>query len=89
MITTLLDADEREMEELFEADMQEQKLALEHPRLYRLLEAYWFCKYRVLYAYCMLFKHKWEDNGFATPDSGCIRMQCRRCGHAEPIHWLY
>ena len=29
------------------------------------------------------------DNGYATPDSGCIAMSCRHCGHEFPTHWLY
>ena len=33
--------------------------------------------------------HDLVDDGYATPDSGCIRMGCDRCGWSWPTTWLY
>jgi hypothetical protein len=40
-------------------------------------------------ATCALLGHDWTDEGWASPDSGCISMCCRRCGRGEPTVWLY
>ena len=29
---------------------------------------------------CAVVGHKWQDNGYAGPDSGCIDIGCARCG---------
>lgn len=39
---------------------------------------------------CILFGHaELEDEGWATPDSGCIEMVCKRCGKGYGRVWLY
>jgi hypothetical protein len=40
-------------------------------------------------AVCALLGHAWIDNGFGGPDSGCIEMECTRCGFSAPTVWLY
>ena len=38
---------------------------------------------------CRIYGHDWEDLGYATPESGCIDMVCKRCGYGPGAHWLY
>lgn len=40
-------------------------------------------------AVCKLKGHRWVDESFAEPDSGCIDMSCSRCGYSPGVHWLY
>ena len=40
-------------------------------------------------AICAIKGHDLEDSGYGSPESGCIRMGCRRCGYSYPTHWLY
>jgi len=86
VITNLLDADYAEMER----DYHNQEFLFKHPLLYRVVDAYYTLKSRVLfYTVCKLKGHDLVDNGYATPDSGCIQMDCNRCGYSWPTHWLY
>lgn len=39
--------------------------------------------------YCRLTDHDLIDEGFATPDSGCIDIVCKRCGWSAGRQWLY
>lgn len=41
-----------------------------------------------LQAICIDGDHDWVDEGYAGPDSGCIDMRCKRCGHSVH-HTLY
>ena len=38
---------------------------------------------------CHFFDHRWEDQGHAGPDSGCVDMVCTRCGVSCGRVWLY
>jgi hypothetical protein len=38
---------------------------------------------------CRAFDHDLADEGYATPEHGCIQMTCQRCGYAYPTTWLY
>lgn len=38
---------------------------------------------------CRIFEHDLVDEGFATPDSGCIDIVCQRCGWSAGRKWLY
>jgi len=38
---------------------------------------------------CRVRGHDLEDEGYASPERGCIRMTCARCGYQYPTHWLY
>ena len=31
-------------------------------------------------AVCAVIGHKWQDTGYAGPESGCIDIGCARCG---------
>lgn len=38
---------------------------------------------------CHFIDHDLVDDGYATPEHGCIAMRCRRCGYSYPTTWLY
>lgn len=38
---------------------------------------------------CFIYGHDLHDDGFAGPDSGCIDINCHRCGAGEGRRWLY
>lgn len=39
--------------------------------------------------YCAFADHDKEDFSHAGPDSGNVRIGCRRCGKVLVDHWLY
>jgi len=85
----LLDYDER----LYDAEMEEgyknQQFFFNHPTLSRIHDWLTTPWYWLLYKYCEWRGHDLVDNGYATPDSGCIQMDCKRCGWSSLTHWLY
>ena len=72
---TLLDIDEIELEK----DYKQQQFWMTHGRLW-LLTMFLFRQYGwlVQHTICKIKDHKLVDNGYATPDSGCIQMSCER-----------
>lgn len=46
-------------------------------------------KYWLRYQICRMRGHDFADEGYASPDSGCIHMVCRHCGYSPGRHWLY
>jgi hypothetical protein len=63
-------------------------------------EAYYEKKSKVKFAFdylvhafkvviCAFIGHDVVDYGYAGPDSGCIDMQCKRCGVSLGHQWLY
>ena len=40
-------------------------------------------------AVCAVVGHKWQDNGHAGPESGCIDIGCARCGFDQGAVTLY
>ena len=62
-----------------------------HPWWVWLLPSWMWHGMRHLWArlVCKFRGHEWEDEGWATPDSGCIDMVCQRCGYSPGRHWLY
>lgn len=39
-----------------------------------------FVKHTCYAIICRIRGHKWADHGYATPNTGCIHMECERCG---------
>ena len=44
---------------------------------------------RISWLWCKVFGHNLVDEGYATPDSGCIAVVCKRCGQSWGRTWLY
>lgn len=65
--------------------------ALNEPRWPEVLS--WLVRSRLTWAVeaalCRLLGHRLEDDGHAGPESGCIDLQCRRCGWSPGRTWLY
>lgn len=38
---------------------------------------------------CKVIGHDLHDDGWAGPDSGCIDVNCHRCGWSTGKKWLY
>lgn len=38
---------------------------------------------------CLVRGHDLVDNGYATRESGCINVECQRCGYSYGTQWLY
>lgn len=38
---------------------------------------------------CRVRGHDLIDEGYASPESGCIEITCKRCGHSYGRHYLY
>ena len=86
MITSLLEADMAEQYKYYYDLEWMQK----HPKLYRIVDIWLFICYWVMFnTVCRIKGHDLVDEGYATPDSGCINMSCKRCGYSWPTHWLY
>lgn len=81
MITTLLESDTVEFEQMMERDYRMQQFVFRHPILYSL---YWGTKWRMLWliehTFCKAFGHSIEySGGYANPDSGGEGFECTRC----------
>lgn len=44
---------------------------------------------RLVYLYCECVGHDLHDDGHAGPESGCIDVNCHRCGWSAGRSWLY
>ncbi len=89
MITSLLNADEELEWKEIEAGYRYQQFMFDHPKLVKFWDVWLTIKFWPLFLVCKIKGHDLVDNGYATPDSGCIQMDCRRCGYSYPTHWLY
>lgn len=49
----------------------------------------WIYHYCIAVPLCKIKDHDWEDEGYASPDSGCIDMVCQRCGYGPGREYLY
>lgn len=38
-------------------------------------------KYKYWDLVCKLKGHDWVDNSYGNPETGCIEMECKRCGY--------
>lgn len=38
---------------------------------------------------CAVVGHDMHDDGYAGPDSGCVDVNCHRCGYSAGRHYLY
>lgn len=56
------------------------------PRIYALAGAAGFVG---AVATCAVFGHRWVDSGYGGPDSGCIDINCARCGFEHGRTTLY
>ena len=58
--------------------------------VYYILSSYaeMFAKQAIGGMICRFLDHDFEDHGYAGPESGCIDVECKRCGYGFR-EWLY
>ena len=61
-----------------------------HPIIAWATEIVWRIRAAVGAVMCAISDdHNLIDEGYGTPESGCIDMRCDRCGYSFRTHWLY
>lgn len=81
MIANLLNSDMDEFHKQMEKDHKSLAFEMKHSHQwwYKLWVKYNPRLYLMILI-CKLIDHKWVDDSYGNPDSGCMAAHCERCG---------
>lgn len=69
--------------------MAKQHRSFDGARFPSVMAAYDSVRFLAKATACSIVGHKWEDQGYAGPDGGCIDITCTRCGFEAGRVTLY